>query len=379
MILYKHIICVQEHHLYFKYWGQQMDDVNLLYYTQMIAVAVDWANSVEVDMLKYMSADADTKILRHYETLITTNQPKWEQNPLEDKVQGHVETPLKNMNSNQRRKENGTMINNPYRKTPNATKQTGSPASATYHAHALQAMKVLSYVQDNFDYKLRHEVSDLRVNIAQISTPSALPPQIDEKRLIELIKEHSAEQVASKMDVMVYFSKDELISKIQDKISERQKVTNKLLEIVDQVKKMENKLNDTTEAVGNLASKFANLLTGEQVQQIQTSFQESFSRLEKVVLSMHNQISTSTMTKQEVPHRADTDTQGEKRNSQVREDDMMDTDEEVVIQPIKYPRWQTSVEEIVNTLNLSIALQQISDGNDGQNKSRLKKTVNRNL
>jgi hypothetical protein len=58
---------------------------------------------------------------------------------------------------------------------------------------------------------------------------------------------------------------------------------------------------------------------------------------------------------------------------------MMDTDEEVVIQPIKYPRWQTSVEEIVNTLNLSIALQQISDGNDGQNKSRLKKTVNRNL
>jgi hypothetical protein len=39
------------------------------------------------------------------------------------------------------------------------------------------------------------------------------------------------------------------------------------------------------------------------------------------------------------------DNQGEKCNSQAREYDMTDVDDEVIIQPINHPRWQTSVEQ----------------------------------
>jgi hypothetical protein len=53
--------------------------------------------------------------------------------------------------------------------------------------------------------------------------------QVDERRLVELIREHSAEQAASKMELSVDLSKDELISEIQKKIEELQQTTNRIL------------------------------------------------------------------------------------------------------------------------------------------------------
>jgi hypothetical protein len=47
---------------------------------------------------------------------------------------------------------------------------------------------------------------------------------VDERRLVELIREHSAEQAASKMELSVDLSKDELISEIQQKIYNKQPI-----------------------------------------------------------------------------------------------------------------------------------------------------------
>jgi hypothetical protein len=86
-----------------------------------------------------MSAEAGKKILRYYETHATTNQPAWKPNPLEDTVvTNNSATPT--MTSNKRRKNRSTLlVTNPYGKAP-----TTSATGLTYHAHALQATKVLS-------------------------------------------------------------------------------------------------------------------------------------------------------------------------------------------------------------------------------------------
>jgi hypothetical protein len=193
---------------------------------KMRAVAIDWVNNVEVDMLKYMSAETGRKTLKHYETHATTNKPTWVPNPLEDTVQETMETPT--MTSNKRRKGGATPMNNPSAKPPGSVKQqtaANSSMSSTYHTHALQATKTLSYAQANFDYKLRHEVAEIRTKMEQLSSNSIIPQKADEKRLIELIGEHSAEQSIAKTEMVVDFSKDKVIEEMQQKINELQDAT----------------------------------------------------------------------------------------------------------------------------------------------------------
>jgi hypothetical protein len=95
---------------------------------------------------------------------------------------------------------------------------------------------------------------------------------------------------------------------------------------------------------------------------VQVTFQESFGRLGQMVMSM-NMNNTNQETR-----KSEEEGQGEKRNNQIREDDMTDIDNEVMIQQVKYPRWQMSVDKIVNTLK------QVRDGKDDQNKIQCNKS-----
>jgi Asp-tRNA(Asn)/Glu-tRNA(Gln) amidotransferase C subunit len=123
-----------------------------------------------------------------------------------------------------------------------------------------------------------------------------------------------------------------------------------------------------TGAVNKLEKKLANLSTSDEVEKISKSFQTSLERIKKMVTTISSSPTNGIPNKQENTDNNDIRGQREKRNKQTQEDEMTDEDDEVIVQPLKFSRWQTLVEKIAKAMMMS-AQQASNDGNDDQNKS----------
>jgi hypothetical protein len=66
---------------------------------------------------------------------------------------------------------------------------------------------------------------------------------------------------------------------------------------------------------------------------------------------------TPNQIKQEGTESKDKDTKGEKRKDQFRADDITNNDEEVTVEPLKFPHCQTSVEIKIMMTTIRVTLQ----------------------
>jgi hypothetical protein len=263
-----------------------------------------------------------------------------------------------------------------------------APEQSSYHAKAMQATKVLSLNQAApikiITHTSANEIKEIKEQINGLRSALSKPLEIEDARLVGLIREQVAEQKLLEMGITVDSNKDEVIMDLQAQVKTLTERLAQIPSMMDQIGQLEKSiptlsfkvdnlelvsagiqhdLTTTTTAVSNMEMKLAGLSTSVQVMTMQESFHSSFARLEKMVMSIatskkENLVVDETNWEENGQSNKENNEEGNyngdnlggKQKDQIRQDDMTDLEDDTIFKNTKYPRWQIAVDTIANAL-----------------------------